>query len=224
MFSAYWHGESPWLYIGESYLCHRLTVPRGLTLLRDAMLSEEEFARFLQRRENPAPRNAAEAAAERERGSAARGSAAYTITSPDQVLLAACCEPDGASAVAILENGASEAMLNCVSPFEDGYSPLMLAMQTRCTRAIARLLQDERVNINYIAKNGQTPLSIAASHGLATYVRSLLARNAAPYKTSERMVPPIFMAAQIGHPHCVELLLAANASTASCEDPVAALR
>lgn len=112
--------------------------------------------------------------------------------------------------MAILENGASEAVLNCVSPV-DSYTPLMLAIQQRCTPAITLLLQDERVKINHAATNGQTALSVAAGSGHATDVKLLLARGATPYKASEEMVPPIFMAAQLGHPDCAELLIAAHA-------------
>ena len=132
------------------------------------------------------------------------------ITSANEVLLGACCESDGAAAVAILENGASEAVINCVSPV-DAYTPLMLAIQQRCTPAITLLLQDERVKINHAATNGQTALSVAAGLGHATDVKLLLARGATPYKTSEEVVPPIFMAAQVGHPDCAELLIAAHA-------------
>ena len=132
------------------------------------------------------------------------------ITLANEVLLGACCESDGAAAVAILENGASEAVINCVSPV-DAYTPLMLAIQQRCTPAITLLLQDERVKINHAATNGQTALSVAAGLGHATDVKLLLARGATPYKTSEEVVPPIFMAAQVGHPDCAELLIAAHA-------------
>ena len=152
------------------------------------------------------PRNAAEAAAERE----CLVRSPRTSTSANEVLLAACCESDGVSAVAILENGASEAVLNCVSPV-DSYTPLMLAIQQRCTPAITLLLQDERVKINHAATNGQTALSVAAGGGHATNVKLLLARGATPYKASEEIVPPIFMAAQLGHPDCAKLLIAAHA-------------
>jgi ankyrin repeat protein len=132
------------------------------------------------------------------------------VTSFDQRLLAAVCETDGASAVAILDSGVGEAVLNCLSP-ADAYTPLMLAIQQRCRPAILLLLQDERVKINHVATNGQTALSIAAAGKDTTDVELLLARNAIPYKATEDMVPPIFMAAQLGNVDCASLLLTARA-------------
>jgi len=72
----------------------------------------------------------------------------------------------------LLEKGANVNAIN-----EDDETPLHLAAENNCTRAVKILLRNEDINVNIRDKSGKTPLHWAALLGYTDIVRAILTKK-----------------------------------------------